>query len=284
METSHTTQHHPGSDETPTDPTIMSPLVQHVHEATQREIDLHMERLLTIASHELRTPLTTINGNVQLALRRLSSTGQESEQTVESALEMLGRAKRQLDRLNNLIEQMLHAECIHAGRLDMQFEQCDLVAVIREAAAQHRLLWPNRTITLVPPDIEHSNMAVYVVADVDHIAQVIANYLNNALKFSPGNAPVVLYVERHGAQVRVGVRDQGPGLPPDEHERIWERFYRVPGIQELNGSGIGFGLGLYICREIAAQHGGQVDVESTQGKGSTFWFAINTAPEPIQTS
>ena len=263
------------SDATPTSSTM-----RHRGKMTQSEFARDMEQLLAIVSHELRTPLTAINGNIQLALRRLSapSPDAESEQTLESVVELLGRAKRQLNRLNNLIEQMLHAERIHEGKLDLRLTHCDLGALVREEAEQQRLQWPDRTITLDPPEVERGDTPIHVVADVDHIAQVIANYLDNALKFSSDDAPVALVVERRDAQARIAVRDQGPGLPTDEHDRVWERFYRVPGVRELSGSSIGFGLGLYICRQIAEQHGGQVGVESTPGGGSTFWFTLDIAP------
>ena len=78
------------------------------------------------------------------------------------------------------------------------------------------------------------------------------------------------------------MRDQGPGLPREECERIWERFYRAPGIAIQSGSGVGLGIGLYICKTIVEQHQGQVGVQSTPGGGSTFWFTIPLAPEEAE--
>lgn len=274
MESSHSLQPDAREHTAYADTTPASSATQLPHEAAQHELDRNMEQLLTLASHELRTPLTSINGNLQLALRRLATGEQDSEHTVETLVELLGRAKRQLDRLNNLIEQILHAERIHDGRLDLRFTPCDLLDIIRDTTEQHRLLWPHRTITLAPSDIEHGDVALYVAADADHITQVITNYLSNALKFSRDETPVMLLVEQHGDQARIAVRDQGPGLPHDEHERVWERFYRARGVQELSGTNIGFGLGLYLCREIAGLHGGQVGVESAPGEGSTFWCSL----------
>jgi signal transduction histidine kinase len=123
--------------------------------------------------------------------------------------------------------------------------------------------------------------------DVDRISQVITNYLTNALRYAPEDRPITvsLRVESHNPQARkarVAVHDEGPGIPPDEQERIWARFEqsaRVPYAQPHQGTGLG--LGLYISREIVEQHGGQVGVESVEGEGSTFWFTLPLAPEAV---
>lgn len=276
MESSHTAHTNNGNGKNDEQSSVTSAFsaTHRADETAQFDTARHMEHLLALASHELRTPLTTINGNIQLAMRRLSSGSTASEQTMETVFDLLVRTKRQLDRLNNLIELILHVERIHEGSLDLRLTRCDLVAIACETAEQYRLLWPNRTITLAPSGIEQGNTPVYTAADTEHIAQVIANYLSNALKFSPNDTPVVLQVEQRGNQARIAVRDQGPGLPPHEHDRIWERFYRAQGVPELCGSSIGFGLGLYMCREIARQHGGQVGVESAPGEGATFWCTL----------
>jgi signal transduction histidine kinase len=90
---------------------------------------------------------------------------------------------------------------------------------------------------------------------------------------------VGVYVE--GQEGRVWVRDQGPGLPPEECEHIWERFYRAPGIVIQSGSGVGLGIGLFICKTIVEHHQGQVGVQSTPGVGSTFWFGL-PLPRSVQ--
>ncbi len=105
-------------------------------------------------------------------------------------------------------------------------------------------------------------------------SQVVNNYLSNALKYSEAARPVEVKVEIRDGVARVSVHDQGPGLSPEEQERIWERFYRVPGIQVQSGSGVGLGLGLHISRIIIERQGGSIGVESEQGKGSTFWFTL----------
>jgi PAS domain S-box-containing protein len=121
-----------------------------------------------------------------------------------------------------------------------------------------------------------------VIADADRIGQVVTNYLTNALKYSPAARPVEvrLEVEKQKVRVaRVSVRDEGPGLPPEEQERVWQRFYRVPGVEAQNSSGVGLGLGLHISRIITERHQGEVGVQSEPGRGSIFWFTLPLAKD-----
>jgi signal transduction histidine kinase len=119
-----------------------------------------------------------------------------------------------------------------------------------------------------------------IFADPQRVAQVISNYLNNALKYSEEEKPVSVRLQVEGKLVRVSVQDEGPGLSPESRSHIWERFYRAPGIEVQSGSSVGLGLGLHITRVIVEQHHGQVGVESTPGQGSTFWFSLPVAPSP----
>jgi signal transduction histidine kinase len=115
---------------------------------------------------------------------------------------------------------------------------------------------------------------VSVFADVGRLVQVVTNYLTNALKYSPADQPIEVRLSIAEQFAQVSVRDEGPGLSLAEQERIWERFYRVPGIEVQSGTGIGLGVGLYLCRTIIEQHDGQVGARSTPGQGSTFWFTL----------
>ena len=145
------------------------------------------------------------------------------------------------------------------------------------------------------------NEPVMVEADRDRIAQVLANLLSNADKYSPVDRPITLTLRlEHSAsldrdianagdadiavspgvgawQARVLVQDEGPGIPKEEQEHIWDRFHRVRGIHAQSSGGAGLGLGLYISRQIIEQHGGTIGVDSTPGKGSTFWFTLPQA-------
>jgi signal transduction histidine kinase len=113
------------------------------------------------------------------------------------------------------------------------------------------------------------------------IGQVATNYLSNALKYSAPDRPVAVSLQVGEGEATVRVRDEGPGLTPEQRAQVWERYQRVAGVaiqDSAQGTGGGLGLGLHISRSIVEQHGGSVGVESTPGRGSTFWFTLPVAP------
>ncbi len=245
-----------------------------------REANRQMDAFMSMASHELKTPLTSVKLHLQLAQRRVR--GLLSRQTVSldemrRALDQLQeqflRSQLQVQRLDRLVNDLLDISRIQSDRLEIRPESADLAVIVRDAVEDQRQLAKTRTISLHPlPE-----QGVPVVADAGRIGQVVMNYLTNALKYSPEHQPVEVGVEVEEHQARVWVRDQGPGLSPDEQTHIWERFYRAKGIEVQSGSGIGLGLGLYISRTIIQTHRGQVGVQSAPGQGSTFWFSLPLA-------
>ena len=250
-------------------------------EVALQEANRRMEEFLGIASHELRTPLTTIKANVQLAKRRLKNVSVEPTPTgvaskVDAAYGMLSRAERQVGVLNRLVGDLIDISRIQTGKLQLHLrrEPVDLLQIVEESVQEQQKTVPNRSITLTLP-----NTDLLVIADSDRIAQVLTNYLTNALKYSASDKPVAVLMTRaeneHGEAVAcVAVRDEGPGLSAEEQLRIWECFYQAETVQVVSGSGVGLGLGLYISQTIITRHNGQVGVDSTPGVGSTFWFTL----------
>jgi signal transduction histidine kinase len=197
-------------------------------------------------------------------------------------VEQLERTGRQMERMEALVNDLVDVSRIQAGKLELRRSVADLVGVVQEAVREQQQAAPERQLQLQGP-LEQERLLVEV--DVGRIEQVVTNFLTNALKYSGVERPVVVGLEVQGSgegpgerQVRVWVRDEGPGLPVEEQERIWERFHRVQGVEVQSGTGVGLGLGLYISRMIVEQHHGQVGIESVLGQGATFWFTLPLPP------
>jgi signal transduction histidine kinase len=251
--------------------------LQREREEALRETTMQMETFLSVAGHELKNPLASIKVGSQVAERRSRRLLQRERVEVTDVaplLEPVVQVERQEERLDRLVSDLVDIARVRAGRLELHQEPTGLAAVVREAVAGQRQLNPERTLVLECP----MELQVPVMGDPHRLVQVVTNYLTNALKYSPAERPVVVGLQVSEQQARVWVRDEGPGLPPDEQERIWERFQRAQGIAVQSGNGVGLGLGLHICRTIIEQHHGQVGVRSAPGQGSTFWFSLPLAP------
>jgi signal transduction histidine kinase len=251
----------------------------HAHELAAQEINRCYDTFLTIASHELRTPLTTIKGSLQLALRRLATLEQQGKH-LPSSVDMIHRLLHLLERALQSSEKLKHIFCLLLDASRIQAEQfvvvkrpCNLVEIVRSAVENVQRVATDRTILLSLPE----EKTVPIIADADRINQVVTNYLTNALKYSPAPHPIEVRLAVEEAFARVSVRDEGPGFSLEEQARIWERFYRLSGIQEPYGSDADLGLDLYLCRAIIARHRGRVGIQSAPGEGATFWFTLPLA-------
>ena len=150
---------------------------------------------------------------------------------------------------------------ISANTMELLFEICELDRLLHEVVEDARYVPEARQVHIRVPE----NKNVVVMADPSRIKQVIIHYLSNAHKYSVIEHPIKVHLREEGQVAHISVSDD---------KRIWERFYRVQGIEVLNGSEVGLGLGLHISRTIVEQHRGQVGVQSIPGKGTTFWFTL----------
>ncbi|HLG60463.1 MAG TPA: ATP-binding protein [Ktedonosporobacter sp.] len=251
-------------------------------ELASREANRRMEEFLGIVCHELKTPLTIVRGSLQLAerkVKRLVSSNIPLADEIRGfapVQELLKRAKSQLAVQDRLVNDLLDLSRIQMQTLKLHLLPCDLVQLVQDTVEDQRRITPSRTINMEPPAREE----VYVSGDLERLIQVLSNYLTNALKYSPFDRPITVSLRTEDQQALVSVRDEGPGLAEAEYERIWDRFYRVPGVERESGSGVGLGVGLHLCRIIIEQHGGTVGVQSTPGEGSTFWFRLPLIKQP----
>jgi len=250
------------------------------NEIALSEANQRMNEFLGIASHELKTPITTIKGSTQLLERRLKKmmnletvTGEERTRLQDEAQDLLRRTNTQVNRLTRLINDLLDVSRIQAHKIEPHMERTNIVTVLQDVVEEQMRVAADRTITLNLP----SEPAISVLADVDRIEQVLTNYISNALKYSASDKPVEVSLRIQGHDACVSVRDEGPGLPEQEQDRVFERFYRVKGLEVRSGSGVGLGLGLYICKTIIELHNGRIGVESEEGNGATFWFSLPLA-------
>ncbi len=242
-----------------------------------QESNRQMETFLGVVSHELKTPLASMMWSLQSINLRLADAlfdvpaAESSLHTLLASLrEVLAPAEFQVVRLERLVKDLLDDARIKEGKLELRLNQADLGVIVQSVVDEQRKLTPDRLIELRIA----TDQALLVRVDVDRIKQMVLNYLTNALVYSPQTAPVLVGVEQEANRARVWVRDQGPGIPPEEQPHVWERFYRVPGITEQNGPAEGLGLGLYVTKMLVEQHQGQVGMMSTPGQGTTFWFTL----------
>lgn len=259
-------------------------LEMRTHTLAHQEAQYRMNEFLSIAGHELKTPLTSIKGNIQLLVRRLKSASnddgthvEDASQTLLEAQDLLERTEQQLNRLTRIVNTLLDSSRIQANTLDLFLELCEMGTIIKDVAQDQRIVPAARRIIVELP----TNKSIFVMADANRIRQVVIHYLTNAHKYSKLDRPIVLQVREEERIVRVLVHDEGEGIPSSEQRKIWDCFYRVPGIPVFNSTEIGLGLGLYTSKMIIEQHHGQVGVQSTTGKGSIFWFTLPTVQHII---
>jgi signal transduction histidine kinase len=252
-------------------------------EQAMRVLNQRKDEFLGIVSHELRTPLTILKGYLELLARRFSAwrpTDREAGElarNIATARTAIQYSEESVRRIVQLVDELLDDTRIRDGRFVLHREPCDLGVIVRKAVEEQQALAPERTIRLETP----TSTPVPVVADARRIAQVVTNYLTNALKYSKEDQPVAVRLEVTGDQARVSVRDEGIGVPAAEQARVWERFHVVEGNKVQSGSGVSLGIGLHISRSIIAGHQGQVGVQSVPSHGATFWFTLPLAPPPV---
>lgn len=233
-------------------------------EEEQRKIDF-----LSIASHELRSPLTSLSGYLQiLTLKRT----QMDEQRMET---MIRNASRQSERMRVLIDSFLDIARVNEGKLQLQRQTfsvdtflSDMEKTLAETTTSHKFIFSDQTHGLM------------LYADRDKLEQVVINFVNNAIKYTPSKTVVKVVATFEKDQFQVRVIDEGPGISPADQARIFDRFYRVdtPRNEHVNG----FGIGLFISKEIIHLHDGTINLQSEEGRGTTFWFSIPILPPPIQ--
>ncbi len=236
------------------------------HEAEQANA-VKMQFLATI-SHELRTPLTSIKGFATTLLADDVTWDPESQRSFVETI------SEEADKLTELIDQLLNVSRIELGRLPMVPQVVTLDDVIGAARVDLETLSARHRLEI---DISPGLPPIY--ADSRRIAQVVINLVNNAAKYAPPATPIRIAARREQDAVRVDVSDEGPGIPPEDRERVFEAFQRGQNTRSEHVNGVG--LGLAICQGIVKAHGGQMWIVDSDVPGTTVAFTIPLAsPSP----
>jgi len=216
--------------------------------------------LLSVAGHELRTHLTVLKLQTQHLHKRLARQGLDDDVAILAQMEV------QIQKLERLNADLLNISKIQAGRLAYVQESVDLNKLLQESAGVMHQMHPTHTIVV------HGRATTCVVGDPDRLGQVFINLLSNAIKYSPGADTVEVEIRSSAEAITISVRDHGIGIPEEQREYIFERFYRV--VDPSTNAIPGLGIGLYLVAEIIKHHGGTITVESVIGKGSTFHVVL----------
>ncbi len=226
----------------------------------RHELDRLKDELVATVSHELRTPLTAIRGS--LGLLEAGAAGPLPEPTRD----LVAMARSNSERMIRLVNDLLDLSKLDAGRLTLRkglhaaHDLCaSAVAGLSGAPGVERVV------------VDAAVALPSLTVDGDRVVQVLVNFLSNALKVSPPDAPIALRARQVASALRFEVTDRGPGIPAAQAARLFERFAQVEG---ADVSRLGTGLGLAICRGLVEQHGGRIGVDSTPGDGATFWFEL----------
>jgi signal transduction histidine kinase len=239
-----------------------------------RKIDAIKSEFVSVASHELRTPLAAIKNSVQLMLS--GKTGEIND----NQSKFLSMAERNINRLTNILNDLLNLSRIESGKIELKFGNLELKGIIELTASSLR---PQADVKSIQIEVDISEPLPSVYGDPEKIEQILTNLIGNAIKFTLEGGKITIsakYLSKekeggYGDKVAVSVKDTGIGIPPEHLDAIFEKFHQVEG--SLHRSVSGTGLGLAITKGLVEAHQGKIWVESEVQKGSTFTFTLPLA-------
>lgn len=235
-----------------------------INDVTQQKLlEERKDDFVNMASHELKTPITSMKLYVELLLKKLKKTDEKTVSIVSSI-------KNQTERLQKLVNDLLDVSRLQTGKLTFNKERFKLDVLVEEivdvlqASTKHTIL-------------QEKKGSVFVYADRFRIYQVLTNLITNAIKYSPEGKHIRVRIKRTNGNVVVSVQDEGIGIASDQQKKIFHRLYQV--VDDTENTFPGFGMGLFISKEIITRHRGKIWVESEKGRGSTFFFSLPIVKE-----
>jgi len=240
---------------------ISSMILRQEHEKMIEKLEDHIKTLqiqedfISTLSHELKNPIGFIKGYTTTLLRKDTSWDRETQ------FEFLNIIDQETDRLKDLIDNLLDSSKLQSGKANLNFQVLRLDALLNDVISHSRMVHPDLEIYL---DIRQE--LPNLQGDPRRLKQVFDNLISNAYKYAPGTViKIRVYKEQSG--ISIDFKDFGPGMPSDELEKVFDRFYRIEkSVNEIHGSG----LGLFICKKIIEGHQGQISATSILGKGTTI--------------
>jgi K+-sensing histidine kinase KdpD len=228
--------------------------------AALQKLDQTRSEFISLVSHQIRAPLT----NVQGAVERMRTDCCAINPT---CVRMFSIVEQQTMRLDRLVRDVLNAARIETGDLVLHPEPISVLPVVQQAVEQMHARALDR-----PFHVPSKHGLPLVFADRDRVAEVLANLLDNADKYSPPGAAISLDVCADDTEVTISVQDAGPGLPSEDLERVFDKFYRIDSSDAQ--SAYGYGLGLYVCRCLVEAQGGRIWAENQLQGGAVFLFTL----------
>jgi len=226
-----------------------------------KELESLRDSLVHMIVHDMRQPITALSGYLQLL--RMHDDSFKDETDKEMVDEAYGIAKILIEMISSLLD----VNKLEEGKMILNKAEYDLFELAEEAVESVGVLKGNRTIHVTPAD-----KRVTCRVDKNLISRVFSNLLGNAIKFTSDTGIIKISIVEEGNFIRVTVKDNGPGIPKEYHEKIFDKFGQIETRKE--GRKYSTGLGLTFCRLAVEAHGGNIGVESEPGKGSSFWFTL----------
>ncbi|MCX2573819.1 sensor histidine kinase [Pedobacter sandarakinus] len=224
------------------------------------------DEFISIASHELKTPLTSVKGYLQLLQRSLTKDDKITAQN------HLAKASVQLDKLNELIVDLLDISKIESGKMKFNMKHFCADEMVNNAIEMLQQSNPDFQINKLGKTEET------IYGDEMRLEQVVINFITNAIKYAPGTNQVNVTISLRDGKLYLAVKDFGIGISKEQQAKIFDKFYRV---EEHSNRFNGLGIGLYICAEIIKRHGGSIGVNSVPDEGSEFYFIVPITEEEI---
>lgn len=232
----------------------------------QRQTDEMKRGVIATVSHELKTPLTSIRMAIHLLLEEKVGI------LTEKQTELLLAAREDSDRLHQILQNLLDISRIESGRLRMDYQETSAQSLVLDAVEPFLRTAQDRGIEL---NIKLPDNLPKVSADATQVSHVFSNLLSNALRFTTPGGSITVSAAPEDQMVRFSVTDTGSGIPHQFMQRIFEQFFRAPDQKSETGAG----LGLAIAKQIVEAHGGNIDVASEEGKGTSFSFTLKKADD-----